>query len=109
MGKSDLIIVKARFQLYTTERGGRKTPIISGYRPNHVFEYIDNSNDFVASYIGDVNFEGQEFLAPGESIITTVRFLRSGDIDRFIQTGRVWWIHEAINKIGEAEIIELNE
>jgi hypothetical protein len=61
MEKSDLIIVKAHFKLYPTEEGGRKTAIISGYRPNHVFEYKDNSNDLVATYIGDINFEGQEF------------------------------------------------
>ncbi|MBS2101137.1 hypothetical protein [Carboxylicivirga linearis] len=104
---TDLIIIKAKFKLYRTDIGGRKTPIISGYRPNHVFEYKENSNDFIATYIGDVNFEGQEFLSPGESIIATVRFLRHGDIERFIQIGRIWWIHEGRNKIGEAEIIEI--
>ena len=82
---TDLIIVKAKFALYSTDIGGRKTPIISGYRPNHVFEYKENSNDFIATYIGDVNFEGQEFLYPGELIVATVRFLRHGDIERFIQ------------------------
>lgn len=107
MENSDLIIVKARFKLYPTEKGGRKTAIITGYRPNHVFEYKDNSNDLVATYIGDVNFDEQEFLSPGESIIATIRFLRHGDIDRFIQTGRIWWIHEGRDKIGEAEIIEI--
>jgi translation elongation factor EF-Tu-like GTPase len=104
---TDLIIVKAKFALYSTDIGGRKTPIISGYRPNHVFEYKENSNDFIATYIGDVNFEGQEFLYPGELIVATVRFLRHGDIERFIQIGRIWWIHEGRNKIGEAEIIEI--
>ncbi len=106
---TDLIIIKAKFKLYRTDNGGRKTPIITGYRPNHVFEYKENSNDFIASYIGDVNFKGQEFLSPGESIDATVRFLRHGDIERFIQIGRIWWIHEGRNKIGKAEIIKINE
>lgn len=104
---TDLIIVKAKFALYSTDKGGRKTPIISGYRPNHVFEYKENSNNFIATYIGDVNFEEQEFLYPGELIVATVRFLRHGDIERFIQIGQIWWIHEGRNKIGEAEIIEI--
>lgn len=104
---TDLIIIKAKFKLYRTGIGGRKTSIISGYRPNHVFEYKENSNDFIATYIGDVNFYGQEFLSPGESIIATVRFLRHVDIEIFIQIGRIWWIHEGRNKIGEAEIIEI--
>lgn len=34
-----LLIVKARIKLIPTEQGGRKTGIISGYSPNHVFEY----------------------------------------------------------------------
>ena len=105
---SDLIIIKAKFSLYPTDKSGRKTPIFSGYRPNHVFEYKEDSNEFLATYIGDVNIEGQEFLSPGESIIATIRFLRHGDIHRFIQIGRIWWIHEAMNKLGEAQIIEIN-
>jgi len=86
---SDLILLKAKFTLYRADNGGRKTPIITGYRPNHVFEYKENSNDFISAYIGDVNFEGQEFLYPGESIVATVRFLRQGNIERFIQIGRI--------------------
>ena len=104
---SDLIIIKAKINLYSTENGGRYTPIITGYRPNHVFEYVENSNNFIATYIGEIKFEEQEFLFPGESIVATVRFLRHGDIEKFIQIGRIWWIHEGRNKIGEAEMIEI--
>jgi hypothetical protein len=106
---SDLIIVKAKFSLYPTDNGGRKTPIKTGYRPNHVFEYKPNSNELLATYIGDVNFVGQDLLSPGESIIGTVRFLKHGNVEKFMQKGRVWWIHEAYNKIGEAEILEIIE
>ena len=102
---SDFLIVKAKFTLYPTDEGGRKTPIVSGYRPDHVFEYKENSGDLIMAYVGDVNFEGQETLSPGESVMATVRFLRHEDIERFMQIGRVWWIHEARNRIGEAEII----
>ena len=109
MKNSDLLTIKARFKFYPTEKGGRKTPINSGYRPNHVFEYKGKSNDLVDTYIGDISFNGQKSLSPGESIVATVRFLKHGDIERFIQIGRIWWIHEANIKIGEAEIIEINE
>ncbi len=104
---SDFLIVKAKFTLYPTDEGGRKTPIVSGYRPDHVFEYKENSDDLIMAYVGDVNFEGQESLSPGESVMATIRFLRHGDIERFMQIGRVWWIHEARNRIGEAEIITI--
>jgi hypothetical protein len=38
MRTDDLIIVKAKITMKTTEEGGRQFGIKSGYRPNHVFE-----------------------------------------------------------------------
>ncbi len=48
---SDIIEIKAKLTLYSSEKGERKTGIKTGYRPNHVFEYKDNSSDFVTTYI----------------------------------------------------------
>lgn len=42
MSKYDLIIVKAKVTMKTTEEGGRKFGFKSGYRPNHVFELSNN-------------------------------------------------------------------
>jgi len=103
---SDIIEIKAKLTLYSTENGGRKTGIKTGYRPNHVFEYRENLSDFVTAYIGQIDFE-KELILPSETEIVTVKFLKHQNIFEIIQKGRIWWIHEGRNKIGEAEIIEI--
>ena len=103
----DSIQITAKFTLYSTDNGGRKTAITTGYRPNHVFEY-DNKGSFKQTFIGQIDFNKDRWILPGESEIVTVQFLRLFDIEKHISVGRKWWIHEAQNKIGEAEIIEIN-
>jgi len=104
--KTETILVKAKFTLYPTEKSNRKTPIKSGYRPNHVFEY-DKNGSFRQTYIGQITFEKNEFIQLGETEIVTVEFLRLFDIDKYMTIGRKWWIHEAKYVIGEAEIIDI--
>ena len=106
---SDTIDIKAKLTLYPTEQGGRKTGIKTNYRPNHVFEYRENSSDFVTTYIGQIEFE-KELILPSEIENVKVRFLKHQNIADLIEKGRIWWIYEGPNKIGEAEITEiLNE
>lgn len=101
--ENGLFIVKARIKLTPTEQGGRKTGIISGYRPNHVFEYTSEGK-LKRTYIGDINFEG-EHLMPGEERIAIVRFLLLKELDQYLTKGRKWWLHEGPNIIGEGEIL----
>ena len=103
--KSDLLTVKAKLKMKKPEDGGRKTGFISGYRPNHVFEYHDGQ--FLQTFIGDIKFDGQDTIEPGEEQLVTVRFLLNQPIEKYISVGRKWWIHEGPNVIGEAEIVEV--
>jgi translation elongation factor EF-Tu-like GTPase len=105
MDSKDFWIVKAKFRLKGTDEGGRKTGIISGYRPNHVFEYKEGK--MVSAYMGDIKFDGQELIKPGEERIVTVRFIPGQPIEKFLTLGRRWWIHEGPNLVGEAEIVEV--
>ena len=98
-----LLIVKARIKLTPTEQGGRKTGIISGYRPNHVFEYT-SEGILQRTYIGDINFEG-EYLMHGEERIATIHFLLVKELEQYLTKGRKWWLHEGPKRIGEAEIL----
>lgn len=102
----DFILVKANLKMKPTEQGGRKTGIFSGYRPNHVFEYKDD-NTF-SSYIGDIQFDGQQSIEPGEEKLVTVRFLSAQPIEQYLTVGRKWWIHEGPNQLGEAEIMSVS-
>lgn len=102
----DSIKIKAKLTLYSTDSGGRKTGIKTGYRPNHVFEY-DKEYSFKQTYIGQITFNNQEWIMPGETANVDIEFIDMLDVKRFICVGRIWWIHEANKKLGEAEIIEI--
>lgn len=100
-----LIQVKAKIRFYTAEEGGRRNGIISGYRPNHVFEYKDNG-EMVEAFMGDIGFDNKEILELGKEHVVMVRFPFVQRIERFMDKERKWWIHEGSRKIGEAKIIE---
>ena len=102
----EVIEIKAKLTLYSTENGGRKTGIKTGYRPNHVFEYKENSTDFVSTYIGQIDFD-KDLIFPNETEKVTVRFLKHQNISELVEKGKVWWIHEGPRKIGEAVILEI--
>ncbi|MGA6121677.1 hypothetical protein [Sphingobacterium anhuiense] len=102
--QNGLIILNAILRLKSTEEGGRKTGIISGYRPKHVFEYTaDGKID--QTYIGDIVFEDINEILPGEERRIIARFLIHQRIEEYLTKGAVWWIHEGQNQIGEAEIL----
>jgi len=101
------IIVKARLTMKTTEQGGRVHGFTSGYRPNHVFEYKEDGT-LLETYIGDIIFEDQLTIDPGEEKVITVRFLSHQTIEKYLNTGRKWWIHEGSKCLGEAEVIDIS-
>ncbi|MCK6607702.1 MULTISPECIES: hypothetical protein [Flavobacterium] len=101
---NELIPIKAKIKIIRTEDGGRKTGFISGYRPNHVFEY-GKKGELNNTFIGDIIFEGQSTIEPGEEKEVTVRFLINQPIEKYLNKGQVWWIHEGPNLIGEAEVL----
>jgi translation elongation factor EF-Tu-like GTPase len=106
MRTDDLIIVKAEIKMKATKEGGRKSGFKSGYRPNHVFELPDKLETLTA-YIGDIHFEGQDLIQPGEAKIVTVRFLRISHVEKCITIGRKWFINEGATTVGFGEILEI--
>ncbi len=102
----ELIHIKANLRLIPTEEKGRKTGIKSGYRPNHVFEYQTNGQ-FEYTYIGDIQFDEDKLIMPGETEQVLVRFLSKQPIDQYMNIGRIWWIYEGPRKVGEAEILKI--
>lgn len=100
-----LIHVRAKLTMKPTSEGGRETGFISGYRPNHVFEY--KNEKLVNTIIGDIQFDHKKLIMPGETNEVTVRFLFHMPIEKYLNIGRKWWIHEGEKVIGEAEILEV--
>jgi len=101
---NELLPIKAKVKIRKTEDGGRRTGFISGYRPNHVFEYGKNG-ELSNTFIGAIIFEGQPTIEPGEEKEVIVRFFINQPIEKYLNKGQVWWIHEGPNLIGEAEVL----
>ena len=103
---TSLIVVKANIYLLTPEEGGITSAIKSGYRPNHVFE---NPNDFknIHAYAGDIQFDEQDSIKPGQTKTVTVRFLRNPVVEKYIKVGQKWLFNEPPRLVGVGEIIEL--
>ncbi|MCR8561361.1 hypothetical protein KXD93_27155 [Mucilaginibacter sp. BJC16-A38] len=99
-----LMPIRAKIRLKATAEGGRKTGFISGYRPNHVFEYPKDGG-LLQTFEGDITFDGQQTIEPGETKIVTIRFILNQPLEKYLDKGRTWWIHEGGNLIGEGEIL----
>lgn len=100
---TDLIVVDARITLLTTEAGGRKGQIFSGYRPNHRF----NVNSSISSFfIGEVQFSHKIQIYPGETELVSVIFLRAGGIEKYLIPGEHWLIQEGSRLVGSGEILK---
>jgi translation elongation factor EF-Tu-like GTPase len=100
-----VIQIKASLKLYSTNQGGRQTGIRSKYRPNHVFEY--ENDQFLRTFIGEIDLQDREELLPGEEGNAVVKFLLGQPIEAYLEVGRKWWIHEGARKVGEATITSL--
>lgn len=90
----------------TTAEGGRQHGFKSGYRANHVFELPDDLRN-LTTYIGDIQFDDQELIEPGETKIVTVRFLKMPQVEKYIKVGQKWYINEAARTLGFEEMLEV--
>jgi translation elongation factor EF-Tu-like GTPase len=106
MQTNDLIIVKAKVTMKTTAEGGRQHGFKSGYRPNHVFELPDDLRN-LNTYIGEILFDDQELIEPGKTKIVIVRFLKTPQVEKYINVGQKWYINEGARTVGLGEILEI--
>ena len=95
---NELLIVEAEIFLRTTEEGGRKTPIKTGYRPNHFFDGF--------GYMGSINFEN-EWLYPGCHQKAQVCFIDVVELREKLVVGREWLIQEGSHVLGKGIITKL--
>ena len=57
--------------------------------------------------MGEVQFDDQEFIYPGETKNVTVKFWKFGDIEKYIKVEQKWFIYEGPRLVAEAEIVEI--
>jgi len=98
------LMVRAKVSLLSTKEGGRHTPIVGGYafRPNHNFGNAEN-RDF---YIGQIDFEENDTIHPGEQRVVQIRFLNVRGLKELLKIGVVWSIQEGPTLIGHGEVLD---
>lgn len=101
-----LIHVQAKVWMKSAEEGGRETGFPSGFKCTHVFEYEEGK--MLHSFTGDIQLEHTDLFIPGDSHEVRVRFLFHHPIEKYLQIGRKWWIHEGEKLIGEGIILAIN-
>jgi hypothetical protein len=99
----DLFPVNAKLTLLKTESGGRQTGIKNGYRASHVFENKEGKK--FETYIGDVVFDKDTTIEPGETKEVTIRFLLHQYIEGYLDKGNKWMIHEGGICVGHCEVV----
>ena len=98
------ITVKAKIRLLKTEDGGRQSGILSGYRPNHLFDNNIENGQY-NSFMGQIIWEDKSMIYPGEERELIVSFVASSAMDKYLTIGQKWWLYEGPHWIGNGEIL----
>lgn len=99
------IKITAKVSLFKTEEGGRHTPVVGGvaFRPNHNFGSAENRN----FYIGQINFEKDDLVKPGEERTVEIVFLNVGGLRELLRIGTGWRIQEGPTLIAMGEVLKV--
>ena len=96
------IDVLAEVSFLTTSEGGKSGPVRGRYRPNHNFGAADGR----ITYIGQIEFDPDDEVVPGESRTVRIRFLSGSGLDALLSVGREWRIQEGPKLVARAKLIE---
>lgn len=99
-----VVRVQAELTLLSTEEGGRRTAIASGYRPNHVFEGTGDQGH----WFGQIVFDGDP-MEPGESGPVSVDFMYRPGLRKYLAPGTQWRIQEGARLVGTAVITRVEK
>lgn len=103
-----MLSIKARISFLTTEEGGIKTALLgsTSCRPNHNF----GNRDCQSMYIGQINFEKDDIIMPGDEREVEVVFIDSqSDLKKKLIKGLVWRIQAGEQLIAMAEVLSLED
>jgi elongation factor Tu len=91
---------KAKITLYSTDMGGRKTPVFSGYRPSFAF-------NTAIHYSGEIKLIGKKELHPGQSSLVHVHLLPARTIRKNLKENDSFIITEGNKTVGTGVIEKL--
>ena len=85
----------------STEEGGRKTPVFSGYRPQVKFELMEVQTS------GEQTFLNKEEVNPGDSVIAGIRLLGIEYFNNFLEEGMLFDFREGSRIIGTGKVTNI--
>ncbi|MFW2176971.1 MULTISPECIES: hypothetical protein [unclassified Moraxella] len=105
----DVLVEITLFGCDEQNKIGRRTPIITGYRPNHWFgDYHTADSKTCKSFLmGNIELLEHEELEPTQTGLAEVCFCSiASNIDK-LKVGFEWQMFEAPRLIGEGKVIEI--
>ena len=100
-----VIEVNAKIRFKTSAEGGRRVPVSTGYRPDHVFEYEDGK--ITEAWCGDISCSDSEIMDLGKEYEVSVRFVNGHSIKNYLVVGQKYFIHEGKKLVGEGEVTKV--
>ena len=92
--------IEAEIMFVPTEKGGRQSAVMSGYRPNHDFgigERLDAAHEYM----------GCESVAPGESARTNMWFLAPLYQQDSLRPGMKFTVREGTQVVGHGTVTRI--
>ena len=86
--------------LLPTEKGGRHTPISSGYMPSLTFNTVRH-------YDGQLILNGKKNLKPGDSGDVTIHMLPAVTLSKNLKTSDSFTLNEGNKAIGSGVILDV--
>ena len=94
--------IEAEITFLPTDAGGRCTPVMSGYRPNHDFGISDMTNDAHHEYVD------KHRVFPGETVIACLWFLRPDFQNDRLYVGMEFTVQEGGRRlVGNGRIVRV--
>ena len=91
----------AELQYRTTEEGGRKTPVFTGYRPQVKFAFSEMQTSGIQTFID------KETVYPGDKVIAEIIVLSTSFFEGSVEVGTSFEFREGSRVIGNGVIIEI--
>lgn len=91
----------ATIHLLSTEEGGRRSSVMSGYRPSIKFQF----DDYLTT--GYQIFKDKDLINPGETTIADIKIISKDYFAGKLKEGMLFDIFEGNHKVGEGSIITI--
>jgi len=96
------IFVRSKIRFLNTNEGGRQTPVLSGYRPNHVI-----LPSKIGTSVGEINFHFDEKIALGQEVEAEIHFMNLASLVDHIKPDLEWEIYEGPKLVACAKVVEI--